>query len=314
MHSYLHTFTSILVLAIIILLVVWLRKLNMLKEKDGALFSKLVTQVTLPTLIFDALAQSSFEWQYVLLFIYMFLTELLLLALAWGVGKIMKLPAEQMGSFLLVSAFGSSALLGYALIVELYPTNIAALTEGTFVSELGVGLPLFTVGVMIMMHYGQKEQTLNSSLHGVLSFFKSPIFIAIVLGLCWSFSSLGSNGILLTPIFEATHIIAKANTFLVALTVGVLLNFTSLRQIIGIAVATIVIKLFLSPLLIYLPASMLSLKSWQLQVLLLEASMPSAMLSVVLAKQYGCDAKLAAQLVFITLLVSLFTTAGMINL
>jgi len=314
MHAYLHTLTSIFILAVIILLVAWLRKIGTLKEKQGALFAKLVTQITLPALIFDALARSSFEWQYVLLFIYMFLTEMLLLAIAWSVGKIMKLPAEQMGSFLLVSAFGSSALLGYALIVELYPTNIAALTEGTFVSELGVGLPLFTVGVMVMMHYGQKEQNTQSSLHGALQFFKSPIFIAIVLGLLWSFSPLGSKGILITPLFEATHIIAKANTFLVALTVGVLLNFLSLRQIIGIAVAAVVIKLFLSPLLIYLPASMLSLKSWQLQVLLLEAAMPSAMLSVVLAKQYGCDAKLAAQLVFITLLVSLFTTAIMINL
>ncbi len=98
------------------------------------------------------------------------------------------------------------------------------------------------------------------------------------------------------------------------MTVGVLLHFTTLRRIIGIALAAIVIKLLLSPLLIYLPASMLPLETWQMQVLLLEASMPSAMLSVVLAKQYGCDAELAAQLVFITLFVSLFTTAFMIGL
>jgi len=314
MPTYLHTLTSILILGVIILLVVWLRKTGLLKEENGVLFSKLVTQVTLPTLIFDALARSTFEWQYVLLFIIMFFTELLLIVIAWGVGKMMKLSSAQMGSFLLVSAFGSSALLGYALIVELYPHNTAALTEGAFVSELGVGLPLFTIGVMIMIYYGKKEKTANSSYHVGLQFFRSPIFIAIVLGLLWSFSSLGSKGILITPFFEATHIIAKANTFLVALTVGVLLNFTFLRQVIGIAFATVIIKLLLSPLLIYVPASMLSLEAWQLQVLLLEAAMPSAMLSVVLAKQYGCDARLAAQLVFITLLVSLFTASIMINL
>ena len=312
--TYLHTFTSILILAVIILLVVWLRKVSILREENGVLFSKLVTQVTLPALIFDALAKSSFEWQYVLLFVYMFITELLLLAIGWVIGKLINLTSEQMGSFLLVSAFGSSALLGYVLIAELYPHNTAALTEGTFISELGVGLSLFTIGVMIIMHYGHEEQTANSSLHGALQFFKSPVFIAIVLGLLWSFSPLGSKGILLTPIFEATHLIAKANTFLVALTVGVLLNFTSLRKITSIALAAVTIKLLLSPLLIYLPVSMLSLEGWQLQVLLLEAAMPSAMLSVVLAKQYGCDAKLAAQLVFITLFVSLFSVPLMINL
>ena len=314
MPTYLHTLTSILILAIIILMVVWLRKIGLLKEENGVLFSKLVTQVTLPALIFDALVRSTFEWQYVLLFSTLFLSELILLAIAWVIGKMMKLTAAQMGSFLLVSAFGSSALLGYALITELYPHNVAALTEGAFVSELGVGLPLLTIGVMVMMHYGEKEQSGNSLLQSALKFFKSPIFIAIVLGLLWSFSSFGSKGIFITPLFEATHIIAKANTFLVALTVGVLLNFSSLRQIIGIAFATVVIKLLLSPLLVYIPASMFTLEDWQLQVLLLEAAMPSAMLSVVLAKQYGCDAKLAAQMVFITLFVSLFTVSLMINL
>ncbi|WP_294956080.1 AEC family transporter, partial [Sulfurovum sp.] len=59
---------------------------------------------------------------------------------------------------------------------------------------------------------------------------------------------------------------------------------------------------------------MMSLENWQLQVLLLEAAMPSAMLSVVLTQQYGCDAKLAAKLIFITLIGSLVTVAIMINL
>jgi len=312
--AYLHTFTSILILGLIILLVIQLKKRGLLKQEYGVLFSKLVTQVTLPALIFDALAQSVLEWRYILLFFYMFLTEMLLLFIAWAVGKVLKLESGQMGTFLLVSAFGSSALLGYALIVELFPANIAALAEGTFISELGVGLPLFTLGVMIAMHYGKAETETHSSLHSALLFFRSPIFIAIVLGLLWSFSPLGTKGIFITPLFEATHIVAQANTFLVALTVGVLLNFTSIKNIIPIAASVIVIKLLLSPFLVYLPASIMGLESWQMQVLLLEAAMPSAMLSVVLAKQYGCDAKLAAQLVFITLFASLFTTALMINL
>lgn len=314
MNTYLHTLTSILVISLVILLVVFLRKRCIVQQENGMLFSQLVTRVTLPALIFDALSNASIEWQYLLLFLYMFLSEMILLLLAWSFGKLMKLERKQMGSFLLVSAFGSSALLGYPLIIELFPNNAAALAEGTFISELGVGLPLFTIGIMISMHYGQEEHEDNSLFSSAVLFFKSPIFISIVIGLFWSFSSLGTKGILLTPLFEAIHIIAKANTFLVALTVGVLLNFSSLKNIVWLALAAVFIKLILSPLLVYLPASMLSLETWQLQVLLLEASMPSAMLSVVLANRYGCDAKLAAQLVFITLIVSLFTASIMIGL
>jgi len=314
MNTYLHTLTSILIVACVILLVVLLRKRGILKQGNGTLFSQIVTRVTLPALIFEALSKSSVEWQYIFLFLYIFLTEIILLVLAWSIGKILKLEQSRMGSFLLVSAFGSSALLGYPLIMELFPNNAAALTEGTFVSELGVGLPLFTIGVMIVMYYGDKDQTKNSLFGGASLFFKSPIFISIITGLLWSFSPFGSTGILITPLFEAIHIIAKANTFFVALTVGVLLNFSSMKNIIWLALFTIIIKLIISPLLVYLPAESMSLEPWQLQVLLLEAAMPSAMLSVVLATRYGCDAKLAAKLVFITLIGSLFTVAVMINL
>jgi len=314
MNTYLHTLTSILILAALILLVVMLRRRGMLKEENGILFSRLVTQVTLPALIFSALAGSVIKWDYVLLFLFMLFSELVLLLLAWLTGKVLKLEPRQMGSFLLLSAFGSSALLGYALIVELFPDNLAALAEGTFVSELGVGLPLFTIGVMITMYYGRDKEEGKALQSGAMLFFSSPIFIAIILGLIWSFSPLGTEGILITPLFEALHLIAKANTFLVALTVGVLLSFSSLRHIIPIALAVVFIKLLLEPLLVYFPANMLSLETWQMQVLLLEAAMPSAMLSVVLAKQYGCDAKLAAQLVFVTLMVSLFTVSVMMNL
>jgi len=314
MNTYLHTLTSILILACVILLVVLLRKRGVLEKENGILFSQIVTRVTLPALIFEALSKSSIEWQYVLLFIYIFLTEILLLVIAWSLGKFLKLERSQMGSFLLVSAFGSSALLGYPLIMELFPNNAAALTEGAFVSELGVGLPLFTIGVMIVIYYGNKVQTEDSLFGSASLFFKSPMFLSIIAGLLWSFSPLGTTGILTTPLFEAIHIIAKSNTFLVALTVGILLNFSSMRSILPLAFFAILIKLVISPMLVYLPANSMSLDPWQLQVLLLEAAMPSAMLSVVLANRYGCDAALAAKLVFITLTGSLFSVAVMINL
>lgn len=72
-------------------------------------------------------------------------------------------------------------------------------------------------------------------------------------------------------------------------------------------------QLLLAPVLVYIPASFLTLENWQMQVLILEASMPSAMLSVVLAKRYGCDAGLAAKLVFVTLIASLLTAAIMLK-
>ena len=309
MGIYLHTLSSIMILAVVILFVVYLRKIGLLKEENGILFSKLVTQVTLPALIFDALANSTIEERYIFMFLFMFAAELILLIIAWIAGKLMKLGSGQMGSFLLASVFGSSSLLGYALISELFPGDTAALAEATIVSELGVGFPLFTIGVMIAIYHGNTEKGKSGLLDGAVLFFKSPIFISIILGIVWSFVFPARYETVLKPLFDAIHIVSSANTFLVTLTVGVLLKFSSLRNIAWLVVAVIVIKLIISPILVSLPANTLDLKSWQMQVLILEAAMPSAMLSVVLAGRYGCDAELAAKLVFFTLIASLVTAS-----
>jgi len=313
MDIYMHTLTSILVLAAIILMIVILRHRGMLKQEDGLLFSKLVTQITLPAIIFYALAHSVLEWKYLLLFLMMIASAIVVLTLAWFIGKALKLTRPKMGTFLLVSGFGSSSLLGYALVAELFPDNTNALAEAAFISELGVGLPLFTIGVMIAMYYGDQEENNSHLVGSALSFFRSPIFISIVAGTAWSLLKLPLEGVLIGSFFDAVHIIGKANTFMVTLTVGVLLQFSALRSILWIALAAIMLKLILGPLLVYIPASTIHLETWQLQVLILEAAMPSAMLSVVLANKYGCDARLAAQLVFITLIVSIFTAPAMLN-
>jgi len=55
----------------------------------------------------------------------------------------------------------------------------------------------------------------------------------------------------------------------------------------------------------------MDLQNWQLQVLILEAAMPSALLTVVFAKTYGCDAKLASKLIFATLVASSISIIAM---
>ncbi len=314
MSIYMHTLTSILILILIMLLVVYLRHKELLKQENGMLFSWLVLQVTLPALIFSSMAHSTMEWHYLLLFLIMFASEMILLVVAWAIGRMMKLNRPQMGSFLLVSAFGSSGLLGYALISELFPGNSSVLAEAAFVSELGVGLPLFTIGVMVAVYYGSSKEGEKNLLASALPFFRSPIFISIIAGALWSILSLPTKGVFAETLFAVTHILGSANTFLVTLIVGVLLKFGSLRDIIWIAMVVIILKLIISPILVSMPAALMDLDIWQLQVLILESAMPSAMLSVVLANRYGCDANLAAKLVFVTLFASIITTSMMLKL
>lgn len=117
MNSYISTLSSISVLVLLISFIALLRHFKVLKEQDGALFAKIVTHITLPAVIFSVLSHSkALELEYAFVIIFMLLSEIIVLAIAWFIGKRLKISSEQLGTLMIVSAFGSSALLGYAMI------------------------------------------------------------------------------------------------------------------------------------------------------------------------------------------------------
>ena len=295
---------SIAILMGVILIAVLLRSVGLIKEEQGKLFANLVTHVTLPALVFSSLSHAIIYLEYALLALLMVAAELVALILAWAVGKRLHLENAQMGAFMLTSAFGSSSFLGYALISQVFPGNINTMTEAVIISEVGLVPVLFTVGTMVAIYYGRTDLDSKGRLLATTSFFKSPLFFSLVVGVLWSTLKLPVEGILITPIFNFLEVLSSANTFLVAMTVGVLLHFSGMSEIIWVIVFAVLIKLILKPLMVWAPTLAMDLQYWQMQVLVLEAAMPSALLTVVFAKTYGCDAKLASKLIFATLLAS----------
>jgi len=298
---------SIAMLMGVILIAVLLRSVGIIKEEQGKLFADLVTHVTLPALVFSSLSHATIYPEYALLALLMIVAELISLVLAWMVGKKLHLENAQMGAFMLTSAFGSSSFLGYALISQVFPGNIDTITEAVIISEVGLVPVLFTVGTMVAIYYGKSDLDSKGRLLATTSFFKSPLFFSLVAGILWSTLHLPVEGTLITPVFHFLKVLSSANTFLIAMTVGALLHFSGIRTIIWVILFTILIKLILKPLMVWIPTLAMDLQDWQLQVLILEAAMPSALLTVVFAKTYGCDAKLASKLIFATLVSSSIT-------
>lgn len=58
MHNYTSSLSSIIVVVVLIGFAIFLKGLGFLKKEDDGLFSKIVTQVTLPAVIFAALSHS----------------------------------------------------------------------------------------------------------------------------------------------------------------------------------------------------------------------------------------------------------------
>lgn len=299
--------SSIAVLVGLICLAVLLRKLKVLEESHGALFAKLVSQVTLPATIFVYLVEQPIPWQETQLAGIMFLAEVACLALAWFVGRWFSLDRPRMGAFILTAGFGSSSLLGYALVSEIYPGQAQAIVDAVIISELGVGPALFTIGVMVAIYFGSRQVGAGERASAVLAFFRSPIFLALAGGLICSAIGLPRQNPVVASILDGLKVVAGANTLAVAMTVGLILRLNVLSAGVGLVASVCAIKLVVKPLLVWLPLSLLDLPDLGKHILILEASMPSAMLGVVLSKRYGCDGGLAAKLAFATTIASAAT-------
>jgi len=177
-----------------------------------------------------------------------------------------------------------------------------------------VGPALLTIGTLIAIYLGKKAEMATgplagrpasaamqtSPLHAALDFFRSPIFIALCIGLVWSVTDLPDDGPVIETVLRALDLVASANSFLVALIVGLSLRFQGLRTMLWATLGVALITLILKPIFVWLPSLVISLTPMQLEVLIIEAAMPSALLAVVLARRYGCDAELASKLVLVT--------------
>ena len=298
---------SIFILVTMILMGPVLRKIGILKYEHSAFFAKIVTEITLPALIFIAVSAHPIKLFQLKPPAVLIFSEIVSALLAWFLARLMKLTKPQTGALILASMFGSSAFLGYAVIKDLFSEDVSALAEAAIISELGVGLLIFTLGVGIAVHFGGSETTWKDILKPALSFFGSHIFIALCAGIIISYMGLPKKNIFVSSFYELLTHIANANILMVTLTIGTMLRFQDLKKVIIVVAAGCIVKLIVQPLVAGMTADFLHFTDNYRKILVIEASMPSAALSAVFAKRYNCDAELASILVFATFISSIFT-------
>jgi len=168
----------------------------------------------------------------------MIVTGSICLVAAWAAGKLMNLDRSKIGALMITSAFGSSALIGYPLIQFAFPNDPEAMTDAILVSELGVGLPIFTLCPVVAMYFGGTSPSRSALRTTLLEYFRSPIFVAVVAGLLISRLPFSVDDPLIAPIFEAFRMVEGALTVLACLVLGLQLRFTSVRGILPLVVVS----------------------------------------------------------------------------
>ena len=305
MDTFHHLVQAILVIVLLYAIALILRKRGVLNEEHSLILARIVTSVCLPAIIFVSLSQQSIQWEQLTPALVMLGLELTFIALAWIVSASLKFSKTQQGAIVFCSAFGSSTFLGYAIILEMFPHKPEALTEAVFISEIGVGYPIFILGPILAAYFGAAKSNSDSLWSSSLKFFKSPVFFALIIGFIWGYFKLpGKENAYLAPFFQLCHVLASALTPIAILSVGLMFKLPKIRTILIPLGIVILFKLFLKPLLAGTVASLLDFPKLWKDVLVLLAAMPPAVLGVVFLRRFGGDASLASALLLVATIVS----------
>lgn len=304
MEIYSRLIQSILVMGGLLLAAMVLRHRGVLAESHGRMLAATVTDLVLPAVIFSSLATHPISWKEGLLPLVMIGAELVSIGFAWLLGRRLGLARSQLGALILCSAFGSSALLGYALVAEVYRGNAGALSGAIMVGEIGVGVTLFTLGIALAMYFGGGILDARREIQVVKDFLKSPIFLALAAGLMWPWLGVDSNSWPAATLFAFLQAAGQALQLLVAFIIGLMLKPIPWRRLLPVAAVAAAIKLVAQPLLAAAFIAGLGVPVLWRDVLVLEAAMPAATLAAVFSLRYGCDGALASSLVVATTVLS----------
>lgn len=286
----------------------WLRYRGVMSVEHAPVISRMITDVVLPALIFYKMSDVSLTRHQIDAAMAMFGSEVIVGISAWAIGRyLIGLNKYALGAFILASTFGSTSMMGTALIQIVFPDNAEALAAGIMVAQAGVGVPNNTIGVLIALWFGNHNEKIDL-VKIFRTFMLNPAVIAFIGGLAWSYFSLPHAGLLLTVIFGALKFSGISLTFLVALLTGLTIKSMSRKDFGLPLIACSALLLIAEPIIAReIDAVTGTEESLTSTLLLLLGAMPASPLAIAFSVRYGCDVDLAAKLVVSTCVISVVT-------
>ncbi len=282
------------------------KRRSILGAEDGPHLARLLTQGILPVVIFYQLWRHPLSQQNFVPVVAMVLVGVTSMVLAWTAGRLLRFDRSTIGALMIVSSFGSSALIGYPIIQYAFPQDEHALAQAIVISELGVGLPIFTLCPAVAIYFGELTGKARSPGATAADYFQSPIFVAVVVGLIASRLPVPSTNPFVSTILASLEMVQGALVVLSSLILGLQLDFRPIKRLWALVVISIFIQIFLQAWFAAGLSDLLHLQAGQKQILVLLSSLPSAILGPVFASRYQCAGNIASTLTFVNIIVSPF--------
>lgn len=266
--------------------------------------NKVVLAVFLPALNFNVVYQTKIGyefWQLPILAALGVVISVLIAALVYAL-----LPVERriQGALIIGCAFSNVTYFGIAVLQGLFPENSLEVIKVAVLFEITITPISVIVGAAVASIYSNVGTF--SLYDSFIAILKMPLLWATFIAL---FLNLG--GVHLPEFFvKATTILASTVSGLMILSLGMALKYPVLKNSIHkmhYLLPVIIIKLFLSPLIMFFGVRWLGVSYPYSQAAIIEAAMPTQLISLVIADRFKLDTEVLAVAIAVDTVFSFIT-------
>lgn len=283
-----------------------LRKIGKVSEEQTKGISSIITHITYPCLMISVMQR---EYSTSVLnncknaaLIYVGIVVLAFL-MSWVIGRIVKLPKSQSGILTFMLIFGNTGFLGLPVLNGLFGPE--AVFYGA-ICDATCDVFMFTLGVALIRASAGADRGQKLNVRETLIGIFNPCVVGMMIGM-----TLYVLRIMLPPILaEPVSMLGGTTTPLALYAVGSQLAAIPFRELFGNKASYLssFLKLLVIPLLaLALVKLVIGTDSLLAIVIVMEAAMPSAMLTVIFSQQYGGDTNFATKGVLVSTLLCILT-------
>lgn len=274
----------------------FLKRINFLSEKDIDPLNKIVMYILMPCMIFSAIYSADMSLLPTLgILPFVSLTASIGSGvIAYIILKRLHYDDKKIWSVLVTVMISNTAFMGYPVILGVYghPGFLRAIF-----CDLATTCMFLLLSFVLVLKFGG---TVKRAFREILLF---PPLWAVVLGI--SFNLLN---IPIGPVLDKTvNYLADGAIPLIMISLGLSIELGGLARSKAMVIFTSIIKLGVFPLIALIVVSLLGLTGLQHDVGIIEAAMPSGMLTLLLAITYKLDYELTSDCILINTVISLIT-------
>ena len=265
--------------------------------------SRTIFYALTPCLVFSSLVKSTVSggefWR---IASFEVLITLVVALVAWGVARVLRFDRAMESAFLLATIFVNAG--NYGLSVNQLAFGDEALTRAVI---------YFVVSSLLINTSGVYLASRGKARAGeaLLNVLKVPIVYAVFLAVLVKLINLNVTG---SPVFKAVEMVGQGAVPLMLLLLGMQLAKTPPAQRMKTAGLATLIRLAVAPAIAWPLASLLGLTGPALQACVVEASMPTAVTTAVLAIEFDARPEFVTSVIFLSTLVSPITLTPIIAL